>query len=144
LVICQHPETKKFVLIQEGCKNGWWIPAGRVDPGESFSVAAKREMLEEAGIEIDLKGLLCFEYHPFSNGGAKQRMIYYAHPKDLKAELKKIPDFESLRAVWISFAELNQALEDRKIHLRSYEPFQWFRAVEEGVKIHSLDLLFEK
>jgi len=35
----------------------WDLPAGYLDPGESFEQAARRETLEEAGIEVELMGL---------------------------------------------------------------------------------------
>lgn len=144
LIICQHPISKKFVLIEEGCGQGWWLPAGRVDQGEKFTQAAHRECLEEAGIEIVLKGILSFEYSPFRDGGGRQRMIFYAHPKDLDAPLKNRPDFESLRAVWVSFSEMEAAIKSRQIILRGNEPYHWFNSVEKGCIIHSLDLLNEK
>lgn len=140
LVICQHPKTKKFILIQEGSQSGWWIPAGRVDPGEDFIDAAKRESLEEAGIEIELKGILGFEFTPH-NGYVRQRMIFYAHPKNLNDPLKSIPDYESLRAVWISYKEMMDALKKNEIHLRGNEPLYWFKYVEDNGVIYDLKLL---
>lgn len=140
LVICQHPLTKKFVLIQEGSKQGYWIPAGRVDPGETLEEAAKRECMEEAGIEIELKGLLGFEYMP-NNGYVRQRMIFFANPKKLDDTLKNKPDFESLRAIWISYDELMEAIKKENLHLRGYEPVKWFKYVEDGGKIYDIKLL---
>jgi hypothetical protein len=50
----------------EFCDQGFWLPGGAVDPGEVFTAAAKRECMEEAGVEIDLKGVLAIEMHPYS------------------------------------------------------------------------------
>jgi 8-oxo-dGTP pyrophosphatase MutT (NUDIX family) len=36
-----------------------------LDPGESFANAAVRETLEEAGVEIELTGILRIEVFPF-------------------------------------------------------------------------------
>lgn len=55
---------------------------------------------------MELKGILAVEYSPFPNGGARERIIFYAHPKDVNAVPKTIPDFESLGAEWISFDEM--------------------------------------
>jgi len=35
-----------------------YITGGAVDPGETFSEAAVRETKEEAGIDVELKGIL--------------------------------------------------------------------------------------
>jgi 8-oxo-dGTP diphosphatase len=35
----------------------WDLPAGYLDPGESFEMAARRETREEAGLDIELLGL---------------------------------------------------------------------------------------
>jgi 8-oxo-dGTP pyrophosphatase MutT (NUDIX family) len=37
-----------------GSDRGWWLPAGHVDPNESFQDAARRETMEEAGIDVNL------------------------------------------------------------------------------------------
>ena len=48
--------------MNESRGRGWWIPGGAVDAGENFVVAAHRECLEEAGIRVDLKGILKIDY----------------------------------------------------------------------------------
>ena len=79
LVVVQHPQTKKFLLVRETRERGWWIPGGHVEAGEeyvafslsldvlicgSFFQAAHRETLEEGGIDIRLLGLLTLEMTP--------------------------------------------------------------------------------
>ena len=49
------------MAVLETKNRGWWLPGGRVDPGESFEKAALRETLEEAGIHVNLKGVLRVE-----------------------------------------------------------------------------------
>eukprot|EP01080_Neovahlkampfia_damariscottae_P008522 gene8522-346_t len=140
LVICRHPNGK-YLLVQEGCSVGWWLPAGRVDAGETFFEAAIRETKEEGGIDVNLEGILGFEYWPYKNGGAKQRCIFYATPKDKDAPLKNVSDFESLQSVWISYDELMDDLKSRKKKLRGNEPIKWFNYLEKGGKIHDLSLM---
>ena len=54
----RNPE-EKFLLIQrsESSKNNpgkWDLPGGKVDPGEDFETALKREIEEETGLEIEI------------------------------------------------------------------------------------------
>ena len=42
--------------VQPGL-GAWDLPAGYLDPGESFETGARRETLEEAGVEVELMAL---------------------------------------------------------------------------------------
>lgn len=50
-----------FSLI---CISRFWLPGGRVDPGEGLMEAALRETREEAGVDVDLTGVLSIEFRP--------------------------------------------------------------------------------
>lgn len=50
----------KYLLIQEAKEDAhgkWNLPAGRLDPGETVSEAAKREIYEECGFRVELTGV---------------------------------------------------------------------------------------
>lgn len=50
----------KYLLIQEAKEDvhgKWNLPAGRLDPGETVSEAAKREIYEECGFRVELTGV---------------------------------------------------------------------------------------
>lgn len=94
-----------FLLVQER-KHGqlWYLPAGRVEPGEDFTEAALRETMEEAGIRIVLDGILRIETNP-SPEAMRIRIIFTARSAD-DTPPKSEPDSESLRAGWFTLAEI--------------------------------------
>ena len=141
LVVCRHPQTGKYLLVEEGCSVGWWLPGGRVDPGEHFCESAIRETIEEGGIKVTLKGVIKFEYRAFESGGARQRIILYAEPEDPNQAPKSESDFESVSAVWIGYQELLNDLRTKKKRLRGDEPLVWFKYIEEGGTIYPMDII---
>lgn len=82
LVICRN-NAGKFLCVQERNKK-WWIPGGGVNPNETHEDAARREVQEETGIKVALKGILTLDHMEF--GGRNNvngiRVIYYAEPID--------------------------------------------------------------
>lgn len=51
----------KYLLVQEAkkeCKGKWSIPAGHLEPNETIVEGAKREILEECGLEVEVTGIL--------------------------------------------------------------------------------------
>lgn len=46
-------ESSKY---DEGTRAGEWdVPGGRIDPGEALSDAARREVLEETGLDVEVR-----------------------------------------------------------------------------------------
>ena len=105
-------------------------------------VAAVRETLEEAGVEIVLKGILAIEHQPCEGGlYLRLRIIFYAEPKESNALPKSMPDIESVGAAWCSFDEITTMKEKKR--LRSKEPYIWAKYITNGGKWHPLSLLKE-
>ena len=48
----------KFLMVQEFANSGFWLPGGQLDSRESLRAAVVRETEEEAGMRIELKGVL--------------------------------------------------------------------------------------
>lgn len=95
----------RFLLVREA-KHGqlWYLPAGRVEPGETLADAAVRETLEEGGIRVRLDGVIRVEHTP-QPGSARVRVVFLASPVD-DAPPKSVPDEESLGAAWVGLDEL--------------------------------------
>eukprot|EP01041_Mallomonas_annulata_P006886 gene6886-13962_t len=144
LVVCKHPLTHKYLLCQEFANQGYWLPGGAVDAGETLQTAAIRETQEEAGINIELKGILALEYDVRQGNRGhssyiRMRIIFYAEPIDLNQLPKSSPDFESVGACWCSEQEIKSILK-----LRGNEPRQWVKYLSSGGVIHPLSMLHER
>lgn len=124
----------RFLLVHER-KHGqlWYLPAGRVEPGETLADGACRETLEEAGIPIVLDGILRVEHTPRPDG-TRVRVIYLAHPAD-DTPPKSEPDEESLEAGWFTTEEM------KSMPLRGQEVLELFLAVEAGAPVHPMSLI---
>jgi len=95
----------RFLVVRESSHGqDWYLPAGRIEPGERFEEGALREVLEEAGIEVRLRGILRIEHTP-TPYGARHRVIFLAEPLD-DSPPKQTPDNESLEARWVTMEEL--------------------------------------
>lgn len=121
----------RFLLVHER-KHGqlWYLPAGRVEPGESFFDAAVRETLEETGVPVRLDGVIRVE-HTVSAGGMRVRVLFTASPVDDRPP-RTTPDDESLGAAWVTLDEL------RHYPLRGDDVRQLFQYVARGGPIHPL------
>ncbi len=124
----------RFLLVQEK-KYGttWTIPGGRVEPGEQIAFAAVREVHEEAGVPCRLEGILRVEHHA-QGDGARMRVIYVASPID-DTMPKSVPDEESLRAAYLTLAEI------KALPHRGHDLVPLLESLERGRVVFPLDLI---
>lgn len=57
-------EKSEVLMMQEAkksCAGQWYLPAGKMEPGESIETAVKREVLEETGLVMEPTTLLAVE-----------------------------------------------------------------------------------
>lgn len=93
-------EKNEVLMMQEAkksCAGKWYLPAGRMEKGESIMQAAEREVLEETGLQVKVTTLLAIE----SAGGSWFRFVLTG--KIIGGDLKTpaSADSESLQAKWI-------------------------------------------
>lgn len=94
----------EILLLRRAVQPGagdWDLPAGYLDPGESFEIAARRETREEAGLEVELTGLAGVYHSPPANAVTA---VYRARAVDPTAEVAL--DFESSDHTWIARADV--------------------------------------
>ena len=125
----------RFLLVHEAKHGqGWYLPAGRVEPGEGLTQATMREALEETGVPISLDGVLRIEHTPRHDGTARVRVIYVGHPA-ANVLPKSIADEESLEAAWFTIGDLDD------LQLRTPEVRKILRLVHDGGPVYPLSVI---
>lgn len=125
----------RFLLVHER-KHGqlWYLPAGRVEPGETFVQAAERETLEETDIPIAVEGILRIEHSPLADARARLRVILLARPTDDTLP-KRHPDDDSLGAAWVTLEDLDV------VSLRGADVREILQYVSQGAPVYPLSLI---
>ncbi|HET8778408.1 MAG TPA: NUDIX domain-containing protein [Candidatus Limnocylindria bacterium] len=96
-----EPEILLLRRAVEPGRGAWDLPAGYLDPGESFEMAARRETLEESGIEVELIGLVGVYHSPPANAVTA---VFRARAKRSNASVTL--DFESSEYAWVARSEV--------------------------------------
>nr|WP_298460692.1 NUDIX hydrolase [uncultured Cellulomonas sp.] len=69
-------DTGRVLLVKPTYKDGWEIPGGYVEKGESPRAAAIREVSEELGAHLDVTDLLVSDWAPHPAEGDKLLFIF--------------------------------------------------------------------
>jgi ADP-ribose pyrophosphatase YjhB (NUDIX family) len=97
-----------ILLLRRAVEPGfgaWDLPAGYLDPGESFEAAARRETREEAGIEVELVALAGVYHSPGANAVTA---VYRARASDPAPSVQI--DFESSDHAWVARSAIGEWL----------------------------------
>jgi NADH pyrophosphatase NudC (nudix superfamily) len=97
-------EEPSVLLLRRAVEPGfgaWDLPAGYLDPGESFEMAARREAREESGIDVELVGLTGVYHSPPANAVTA---VFRARAVDGGAPVQT--DAESSDHAWVARSEI--------------------------------------
>jgi ADP-ribose pyrophosphatase YjhB (NUDIX family) len=104
-------EAGEILMIRRSDNGNWAIPGGAIDLGESLIQAAKRETLEETGIECEINGVIGIYTDPkhivlyTSNGEARQEFSIVVTGRATGGEPTN--SNESTEVVWVPTAKLD-------------------------------------
>jgi 8-oxo-dGTP diphosphatase len=113
-------ESGRLLVIRRGRPPSaglWSLPGGRVEPGETLADAARREVREETGLDVELNGLIGRIDIPHGD------VVYDV--SDFGATVADqgqplVPGDDAIDARWVTHAEL-AALESSPGLLRTLE-----------------------
>jgi len=114
-----HPISIKGVLIHEGRvllllneRSEWDLPGGRPDPEEDHRATLKREVREEAGLEVSIGAQI--EEHLFEVLPQRfVRIVSYAC--ELSGSTEATLSHEHLDVRWVPLDELGETIDGRRL-----------------------------
>ena len=101
LVFYLKNNKEQVLLIKHSNSGHWSFPKGHVEAGETLEETAKREVLEETGLRIDIiPGFISKSQYSIQNRIQKTVQIYVASTKDTQTriQVEEIEDY-----VWLTY-----------------------------------------
>ncbi len=74
--VLYRDDAGRVLLVRPTYKDGWDIPGGYVEPGESPHAAARREVIEELGAPFPVGRLLIVDWAPHPTEGDKLLFVF--------------------------------------------------------------------
>jgi 8-oxo-dGTP diphosphatase len=107
-------EAGRVLLVKPTYKDGWEIPGGYVEKGESPLAAAIREVVEELGVRPSIADLLVLDWAPHPAEGDKLLVIFRGSTLD-QADLARytLDGTEIAEARFFPVEQLAELMPDR-------------------------------
>ena len=102
--ICYDPDISSIVLIKHTYAEGWELPGGGVEVGESMICALKRELSEETGIECKSARLLDVYYN--SSVSKRDHVVIYLVECWTQTDQHERPALEIAEINWFRLDDL--------------------------------------
>jgi 8-oxo-dGTP diphosphatase len=96
----------RVLLVHKTYGNGWDIPGGYVEAGESPAAACRRELKEELGIEREAQRLLIVDWAPHAAEGDKILYIFDCAQLGADEQRIQLADDELDRWQWVPVGQL--------------------------------------
>ncbi|VDK55436.1 unnamed protein product, partial [Gongylonema pulchrum] len=103
IIIREEHGELEILLAQEAkrrCFGKWYVPAGRIEPGETLLEGVSREVLEETGYRCEPEELLSVEVQ----GSGWYRLSFYCNVTGGRRKVNA--DSESLCSNWFPVHEV--------------------------------------
>jgi len=111
----------KVLLVQEAkekCYGKWNISVGGLEPNESLTDGAIREVKEETGCDVELTGIVCIDYGVREN---KPFMAIIFSTNLMKEDIKFNKD-EILDVKWYDIDEIINGMDDKLRNSKFIKP----------------------
>jgi mutator protein MutT len=104
----------KMLLVNLRSNGKWFFPGGKVEIGEKIEDAIKREVKEEAGIEIEVEKFLTFKetyfyYDPTDEAWQNYSFFFICKPLSFEpSEKYQVEDDDANKPTWVELKKLKK------------------------------------
>jgi 8-oxo-dGTP pyrophosphatase MutT (NUDIX family) len=106
--ICFNPATNSILLVKHTYSEGWVLPGGGVEVGESMLTALKRELSEEAGLQC--KSAKVIDVYHNSSISKRDHVVIYLVEDWQEEQTHEPPKLEIAEKAWFKLNELPEGL----------------------------------
>jgi len=105
-------DAGRVLLVKPTYKEGWDLPGGYVEPGETPTEGCEREINEELGLERRVGRLLVVDWAPSPNEGDKVLFIFEGGAIETETHVQ-LPEAELSEVRYFNTEQLASALNER-------------------------------